>query len=126
MRRTGGRRIIVRRDGRLWLLPQDKKEEFTWRRELRRQKLMARWESPPPGPPGGGGPKWSNKRKKVKGMKTHMKDVGGRPSRKCTRAESTVKDRRRRKKLRWEFPQTIPGGPMHRGKVSDAMKAISS
>jgi len=61
---------------------------------------MARWESPQPGQPGGGRPKLSNKRKKVKGVKTHMKDVKGRPSRKCTRVNSTANDRRRSKKLR--------------------------
>ena len=48
----GKRKLVMRNDGLVWMPPQEVPEEVTWRREQRRRKLMARWESPPPGPPG--------------------------------------------------------------------------
>ena len=48
----GKRKLVMRNDGLLWMHPKEVPEEATWRREQRRRKLMARWESPPPGPSG--------------------------------------------------------------------------
>ena len=48
----GRRKIVMRDDGLVWTLPKEVPGEITWRREQRRRKLLARWESPPPGPPG--------------------------------------------------------------------------
>ena len=48
----GRRKIVMRDDGLVWIRPLEVPEEITWRREQRRRKLLARWESPPPGPPG--------------------------------------------------------------------------
>lgn len=49
----GRNQVIMRRDGQMWLLPQEVSEELTWRREPRRRIQPALWEAPPPGPPGG-------------------------------------------------------------------------
>jgi len=50
--KEGRRKIVMRNDGLVWMSPQEVPGEITWRREQRRRKLLARWESPPPGPPG--------------------------------------------------------------------------
>ena len=85
VRRRGGVKLITRRDGSSWLLPQDKEEELTWRRELRRRKQLARWESPSPGPPRGGGPKWGSTRRTYKGKKALRRGDGDIPPATATR-----------------------------------------
>ena len=50
-KQEGGRRVSVKRDGQMRMLPQEVVDELTWRREQKRRQLLARWEAPPPGPP---------------------------------------------------------------------------
>ena len=49
-RRTRRRWQEQKRDGQMWIQPQEVAEELTLIGEQRRQTQMARWESPPPGP----------------------------------------------------------------------------
>ena len=48
----GSKRVLTRKDGQMWLLPQEVVGELTWRKEQRKRLQMAHWEAPPPGPPG--------------------------------------------------------------------------
>lgn len=52
-REEGGRKIFMRGDGIVWVLPQQIPELITRRKEKRRKELIKRWEAPPPGPPKG-------------------------------------------------------------------------
>ena len=52
MKVEGARRYVVRSNGQIWVLPQGIEEVLNWRRDQRRRKMLARWESTPPGPPG--------------------------------------------------------------------------
>lgn len=59
-RKRGSKKLIVEGDKRIsmigdegmLLLPQEVVKEHTWRKEKKRCKLVARWESPMPGTPG--------------------------------------------------------------------------
>ena len=52
-REGGGRKIVMRGDRLVWVLPQQTPEVITWRKEKRRRELLERWKAPPPGPPKG-------------------------------------------------------------------------
>ena len=49
-REEGSKRIVTRRDGLVWILPQEVPEDNTCRNEQKRRELTKRWEAPPLGP----------------------------------------------------------------------------
>jgi len=48
----GSKRIVTRRDGRVWIIPLEVPEDITWRRDTSRRELLRRWEAPHLGSPG--------------------------------------------------------------------------